>query len=341
MKTSKITLLCLFLLFFSTSTCSAKSIVGFLIPSSGLGDQSFNDMTYAGLVQARTQHGFTLIREQCADFTEKSRLQSMQRLLSRGANIIVVNGWEYRHLVEKYAVLNPERIFLINDFPMDGFDNVISTVFAQHEASFLAGALAGWMTKSGKIGFIGGMDMPVIRSFQTGFNEGAKFSNPNIEILESFLSTPDESLSGFNNPALGFSTASRMYQNGADIIFGPAGLSGNGIIQAARRHQKYVIGVDADQDHMAQGYVLTSVMKRLDKAIISLLDRIYNKEKITGTYSFGLKENGVSLTPMTYTKKQIPVEIQEKIAQLRQEIIDGKIHVTNTLQINGETHSSR
>jgi basic membrane protein A len=328
-------------LLFSTSTCSAKSIVGFLIPSSGLGDQSFNDMTYAGLVQARTQHGFTLIREQCSDFTEKSRLQSMQRLLSRGANIIVVNGWEYRHLVEKYAIENPERIFLINDFPMDGFDNVVSTVFAQHEGSFLAGALAGWMTKSGKIGFIGGMDMPVIRSFQSGFNEGAKFANPKIEILESFLSTPDEPLSGFNNPALGFSTASRMYQNGVDIIFGPAGLSGNGIIQAARRHQKYVIGVDADQDYMAQGYVLTSVMKRLDRAIVTVLDRIYSKEKITGTYSFGLKEGGVSLTPMAYTKKQIPLEIQEKVAQLRQDIIDGKIHVTNTLQINKEGHPAR
>jgi basic membrane protein A len=336
LKTFKVIVLFLFFLFFSTATCSAKSIVGFLIPSSGLGDQSFNDLTYAGLVQARTQHEFTLIREQCADFTEKSRLQSMQRLLSRGATIIVVNGWEYRHLVEKFAVLNPERIFLINDFPMDGFENVISTVFAQHEGSFLAGALAGWMTKSGKIGFIGGMDMPVIRSFQTGFNEGARFANPNIVILESFLSTPDEALSGFNNPALGFTTASRMYESGADIIFGPAGLSGSGIIQAARRHQKYVIGVDADQDYMAKGYVLTSVMKRLDKVIATILGRIYNNEKITGTYSFGLKEDGVSLTPMTYTKKQIPLEIQEKVAQLRQDIIDGRIHVTNILQMNNE-----
>jgi len=318
-------------LFFGTFS-HAKDIVGFLIPSSGLGDQSFNDMTYAGLIQARSRHNFTLIREQCSDFTEESRQNGLDLLIARGAQIIVVNGWEYRNLIESYAGRYPQRLFLINDFPMPGFTNVVSTVFGQHEGSFLAGALAGWMSKSGKVGFIGGMDMPVIRAFQSGFRQGVLYANPEIEISEIFLSTPQDTQSGFNNPNLGFVTANRMYANGVDIIFGAAGLTGNGIIQAARRQQKYVIGVDADQDHMAEGYVLTSVMKRLDSATSAILDRIFSGETVHGVYVFGLKEGGVSLSPMTYTRELIPAKIHADLAHLQQQIIDGVVTVTNPLQ---------
>lgn len=326
MKNFPITIACLLLVLFCTAS-QAKDIVGFLIPSSGLGDQSFNDMTYAGLIQARNRHNFTLIREQCSDFTEESRQKSMDLLIARGARIIVVNGWEYRNLIETYAGRYPQRLFLINDFPMPGIANVVSTVFAQHEGSYLAGALAGWMSKSGKIGFIGGMDMPVIRSFQIGFREGALHANPAIRISEVFLSTPQDAQSGFNNPGLGFATAGRMYDSGVDIIFGAAGLTGNGIIQAARKQQKYVIGVDADQDHMAQGYVLTSVMKRLDTATAAILDKIFSGETVHGVHAFGLKEGGVSLSPMTYTRQLIPPKIHADLTQLQQRIIDREIVV--------------
>jgi basic membrane protein A len=256
----------------------------------------------------------------------------MDKLISRGAGIIVVNGWEYRDLVKKYAPSYPERIFLINDFPLTGIDNVISIVYGQHEGAFLAGALAGWMSRSGKIGFIGGMDMPVIRAFQTGFHEGARFAAPSIDITDIFLSSPEEQHSGFNNPNLGYTTAGRMFDNGVDIIFATAGLSGNGVIQAARDKQRFVIGVDADQDHLASGYVLTSVMKRLDLATADVLDKIFNKEKVQGVYYYGLEEAGVSLTPMTYTRKIIPTAILDKLAQLQQKIIDGEIRVTDVLR---------
>ena len=176
--------------------------------------------------------------------------------------------------------------------------------------------------------------MPVIRAFQVGFRGGAKYANPDIQITELFLSTPETGDSGFNNPKLGFNAATKMYQDGIDIIFGAAGLSGNGIIQAARNQQKYVIGVDADQDHMAKGYVLTSVIKRLDLATLTLLDQIFNGKTIHGIYSFGLKESGVSLSPMTYTQLLIPVDVHEKLRLVKQSIIDGKISVPNPLKNN-------
>lgn len=321
----------LLLLLLATQASCRDEIVGFLVPSSGLGDQSFNDMTYSGLIQSKSEHDFALIREQCTDFTNASREEAMKRLITRNAHIIVVNGWEYLDLVRKYAEDNPERIFVINDYPLEGIPNVVSIIFDQHEGAFLAGALAAWMTQSDKIGFIGGMDMPVIRSFQAGFKAGAGYADPNVKITEVFLSTPADALSGFKNPELGFNRATEMYREGVDIIFSVAGLSGNGIIQAARNEQKFVIGVDADQDHMAKGYILTSVMKRLDRATYDILNRIFAGQSLQGVYSLGLKDGGISLTPMTYTRAMIPDDVHLKLNTVRQQIIDGEIVVPNPL----------
>jgi len=310
----------------------AAMTVGFLIPASGLGDESFNDMTYSGLIRARARHNFPLIREQCGGGTEDDRRQALEKLLRRGAQIVVANGWQYRNLIRDYAQRYPRRTFLLNDFPVAGTPNLISTVFAQHEGGFLAGALAGWMTKTGKIGFIGGMEMPVIQAFRFGFREGAYYANPTIRVSELFLAPAQDAYSGFSSPSLGFSMANRMYNQGVDIIFGAAGLSNQGIIQAARRRNHFAIGSDADQDHTAPGYVLTSVMKRVDEATASILDSLFRGEPVQGVQYFGLKEGGISLSPMTYTRNRIPDEILARLELLREHIIAGKIHVTNPLQ---------
>lgn len=334
MKKNIFTILILLLLAFSASIGHAETIVGFLVPASGLGDESFNDMTYTGLIEAKARSDFRLIREQCSGGSEEERKQALEQLLRRGANIIVVNGWQYRNIVREYAVRSPKRFYIINDFPIEGLPNVISSVFAQHEGAFLAGALAGWMTKNSKIGFIGGMDMPVIRSFQSGFHEGAIYANPKVRISEVFLASDQDAYAGFSSPSLGFSMANKMYDSDVDIIFGAAGLSNQGIIQAARRRRLFAIGADADQDHMAPGYVLTSVIKRLDTATASILDKLMRGEHINGIQRFGLKENGVALSPMTYTRELIPKEIRQRLEQLRQKIIAGEIQVVDPLQVS-------
>jgi basic membrane protein A len=326
------------LLFFllAPAWCAGENVVGFLIPVSGLGDQSFNDMTYAGLIQAKNEYQFTLIREQCDDFSDASREKAMARLIERGAGIIVVNGWEFQDLVTKYAKTNRDRFFIINDFPLPGLANVASTVFGQHEGSYLAGSLAGLMTKTGRVGFIGGMDMPVIRAFLVGFAEGVRSVRADIDIKELFLEGEDSEISGFNNPAVGFEKASSLYDQGVDIIFSVAGLSGNGIIRAAAARKLFVIGVDADQDHMAKGYVLTSVVKRLDRATYLMVQEALEGRFVPGIHTFNLKNDGVSLTAMAFTRHLIPDEVLVRLETARKEIIEGKRKVTDYLVESGK-----
>ncbi len=319
------------IILFSSQICLADHIVGFLIPISGLGDQSFNDMTYAGLVQAKNAHSFTLIREQSAGSDTESRRVALKKLINQGATIIVTNGWEFKEIILEFAQSHQDLQFIINDIPIAGLPNVLSIVFGQHEGSFLAGALAAWMTKTGKIGFIGGKDMPVIRAFQTGYREGALYGRADIEIAELFLSQKEDMSSGFDNPGLAFDVANTLYSQDIDIIFSVAGLAGNGIIRAAAKNGKFAIGVDADQDHMAKGNVLTSVMKRLDRATFEALSGVLKGNFTSGIHVLGLKEDGVALSPMTYTRHLIPPEILQKIEELRLKIISGEITVSNYL----------
>ncbi len=318
----------------SCGTGQATEVVGFLVSSSGLGDQSFNDMTYAGLVQASHDFKFELIREIPLDNTSKNRKISLEKLLKRGVGVVVANGWGYHAMIQEAAKKNPRVKFIIHDVPVSAEDNLVSTVYGQHESSFLAGALAGWMTRTGKIGFIGGENMPIINAFLKGFEEGAFHSNKDINLSVVFLGSLDDSKSGFDNPLLAYKKANRMYENNVDIILTVAGLSGNGVIRAAAKKKKYVIGVDADQDYMAKGYVLTSVMKRLDTATYKELKDIMAGDFKPGIHHYGLEEGGVALSPMIYTKEYIGPEIMTRLKQLEKKIIKGKIVVTNVLSNN-------
>lgn len=329
---------CLVHVLLGMGTCYAQTTVGLLLPVSGLGDSSFNDMAYAGLIQSKKEYNFDLIREKCKDSSQHQRLAAMQRLLDREADIIVVNGWEFTRTVTHYAPLYPDRYFIFNDAPIDGVKNVLSTVFDQHEASFLAGALAALTSQTGRLGFIGGKDMPVIRAFLTGYRQGAQYVRADIIIDVDFLSHKDQQSAGFDNPALAYDRAETLYTKGVDIIFSVAGLSGNGTIRAAVKHEKFVIGVDADQDYMAKGYILTSVIKRIDRATFEALRLIFEKKFTPGIRVLGLKEGGVGLSPMTYTRHLIAPQTLAKIKQLKTRIIAGDLIVTNTLDRSSTSH---
>lgn len=309
----------------------AAQVVGFLMPSSGLGDQSFNDMTYAGMVKARNVFQFDLIREKAKDNTEESREESLNKLLNRGAQAVVANGWEYRNLIKTASLEHPGVKFILNDYPVSAGDNMVSTIYGQHEGAFLAGALAAMKTTSGKIGFIGGENMPIIQAFLTGFEEGASYINKDIVVTSLFIGESDDEASGFDNPAAAYARAKEMYLADVDIIFAVAGLSGNGVIKAALEQKKYVIGVDADQDHMAKGYVLTSVMKRLDTVTYMELAALMKNDFKSGIHVYGLKEKGVGLSPMTYTRELIGPDIINRLDRIKAEIIAGHIVVTNAL----------
>lgn len=308
---------------------AGKLTVGFLVSAGGLGDQSFNDMAYAGLGKAKKKYRFNLIHEETGALSARQRA-GMERLIQRNADIIVVNGHMLEHLVLEYAPRHPEKHFIVNDYAIEGLPNVSSTVFEQHEGSFLAGVLAGSMTRARKIGFIGGVDMPIIHSFRVGFSEGVAHANADTEIISAFIS-PGGDFSGFDNPSAGYEEANRMYSLGIDIIFSAAGLTGNGVIQAARERERYVIGVDADQDHMAKGFVLTSMMKRLDRASFLEVAKVIEGKFTPGVNRYGLANGGVSLSPMTYTRRLIPVRVLQELKEVESDIISGKIRVTDYL----------
>ncbi len=310
----------------------ATQVVGFIVTPSGLGDHSFNDMTYTGLIKVKKQLDIILIREK-TDETAASKLEAVKKLVERGAELIVLNGWEFRAVTYDAALQYPDTRFLLNDAPLQGMGNVVSIQFAQNEGAYLAGALAGWVTKTAKIGFIGGEDMPVIQDFLTGFNAGLSYSHPDAKLIKKYIAPYGSSPSGFGNPGAAYRVAEELFHSGVDIIFSVAGLSGNGVMAAARKYNRYVIGVDADQDHMAKGLVITSVMKRLDYVTFREVKRALTGDFTPGVRYYDLKKGGVSLSPMTYTRHLISEDILEKLVTIEESIKTGKIKVPDGLSI--------
>lgn len=300
--------------------------IGFLAGSGGLGDESFNDMTYAGIGKAANELDCKIVvREWEPAYSERELLQE---LIAEEASVLILNGDQFLPLIKDFASLHPEKFFIANDFQAEHSPNVKSIVYSQHQGAFLAGALAGSFSKSKHLGFIGAIDIDVIHAFELGFTEGVRYVTPHSQIQIEYISNLPN-YSGFNNPKAGNQLALEMYKNGIDVVFGVAGMSGNGIIQAARLTDKFVIGVDSNQDHMAKGNVLTSVIKRLDIGVYKELKQALRGEFSPGTTWYGLENNGVSLTDMEYTHHLISPETKVLISELREKIISGEIEVTN------------
>jgi basic membrane protein A len=300
--------------------------VGLLVGVQGLGDQSYNDMTYAGLVRARQTHGISILLEH-TDLEADAIEAAMQRLIERQIDVIVANGFYFRSAIDKYARLHPKRFFIIHDAVIADLPNVASVTYAVEEGSFLVGALAALMTRTGQCAFIGGVDTPIMQVFRRGYEQGARHIDPDLPVRVEFICKgPD--FSGFDNPAAAFDLATRLYDRGVDIIYAAAGVSGNGVMRAARKQGRYAIGVDSDQDHMAKGRVLTSMMKRLDVTTFEEIDKIVRGVFQAGVRNYGLKAGAIGLTEMRYTRHLIPDAVYARIQSLKDAIIAGNIVVT-------------
>ncbi|OEU69862.1 MAG: BMP family ABC transporter substrate-binding protein [Desulfovibrio sp. S3730MH75] len=301
---------------------AAPTVVGFLTGSGGLGDLSFNDMAYGGIRKAQQEFDFKLIILE----PHKTGVSTAKEIetLAKKSDIIILLGGQHQQLATEAAANFPNKKFIMIEVPIKEMPNVSSAVFNQYEGSFLAGALAGYVTKTNKIGFIGGVKISLVQQFEQGFKAGAEYTAPEIEIFSDYAS-PSGDFSGFTNPKKGFSLAMAQYEKGADIIFTVAGLTGNGVIEAARRTGNYAIGVDSDQDSLAKGNVLTSMIKRMDIAAYEELKKAMQGSFTAGPTYYGLKDNGVSLTEMKFTKDKIPANTIEKVEKIRKMIISGKL----------------
>ncbi|MGI6158643.1 MAG: BMP family lipoprotein [Limnochordia bacterium] len=301
---------------------SAQTRIGLIFAEGGLGDQSFNDAAYRGLMQAKEELGVDVIYVEPADIAEMEEHQRAYADL--GLDLIIVIGFIHQSALTEVSADYPDVKFAIVDDVVDN-PNVTSLLFEEHEGSFLVGVLAGMMTETNTVGFVGGMEVPLIRKFQVGFEEGVKWANPDAQVLVNYAGA-------FDDPGRGRELAISQNERGADIVYHAAGGTGSGVIDAAVSNGFYAIGVDSDQDFMAPGTVLTSMVKRVDLAVYEVIKAAAEGTLEGGIWSFGIEDGGVGTSEFLYTKDIIPQEVLDTIEEAKQKIISGEIVVSNPLQ---------
>ena len=286
-------------------------------------DKSFNEAAYNGAERWKKETGKSYLDFEIANPTQRD--QATKRMVDRGATPIVGVGFSQGSSIEKAAKENPKLQFAIIDFVVDQ-PNVQSIVFKEQEGSFFVGMMAALASKTGKVGFIGGMDIPLIRKFQCGFEQGAKFANPKAEVFANMTGTTP---AAWNDPTRGGELAKAQFAKGADVIFAAAGGTGMGVYQAAKDNGKLAIGVDSNQNHLQPGTMLTSMVKRVDVAV-------YNAFKGTkpGISSLGLKEGGVDYALDQHNAKLVTAEMKSKVDAAKADIIAGKIKVIDYMAAN-------
>lgn len=306
----------------------AKTRVALVIAQGGLGDQSYNDLANAGFKRALREHDLQGAPVQSSDVVGQGE-QILRTAGRSGYGLIVDLEFTHGKLIGKVAKEYPKSHFAIINTTAPG-PNVASLLFQEQEGSFLAGALAALTTTNTKnpkinpqkvIGVIGGTKSTGIDKFLAGYIQGAHHIDPDIKVLTSYSND-------FGDPGKGKQLAQSMFQQGADIVYQVAGGTGAGVIQAAKSANHYAIGVDADQDNLAPGYVLTTMIKHTDLAVELLVKKEIEGQFPGGkTISLGLKDGGVGLSDFTHTRQAIPEEHLQKVAKIKQDIMVGKIKV--------------
>lgn len=303
--------------------------VGLITGFGGLGDKAFNDMQYNGLILAKNI--FNIETQYFTPKTFDDIETYTQVLIDNGFNLIIVGeGYIGQKILDKFAPKYPDVKFVILDSLIEKlYNNCASILFKQNEASFLAGVLAASITRRKRLGFIGGIEVEVIKDFYIGFEQGIKYIKPDCKIESDYISNYIKDFEKvWNSPFESYKIAKRMIiEKDVDIIFTVAAGSNIGIFNACRDYSIFSIGVDIDQDHIIPGVILTSVLKNLDQAIVYIIGKVMKNNFESKVYHIGLKENGVGLSPMLYTKNIIGEKIIEHLAKLQQDIIEGKIIV--------------
>jgi basic membrane protein A len=286
-------------------------------------DKSFNEAAYNGIEKWKKETGKKYLSFEITN--ESQREQAIRRMAERGASPIIGIGFGQASSIEKVAKEFPKLQFAIIDMVVD-LPNVQSVVFKEQEGSFLVGTIAAMASKSGKVGFVGGMDIPLIRKFECGYKQGALFANPKAEVIGNMTGTTG---AAWNDPARGGELAKAQFSQGVDVVFAAAGGTGIGVYQAAKDSSKLAIGVDSNQNHLHPGTMLTSMLKRVDTAVYNVA-----RGHKAGVTVLGLKEGGVDYAVDTNNAKLITPEIKKKVEAAKADIISGKIKVADFMADN-------
>ncbi|EHN76148.1 BMP family protein [Streptomyces coelicoflavus] len=296
----------------------------------GKGDQSFNDAAYRGLEQAKKEFGYTTADIEPTDGeTDADKEQRLSSLAKQGYNPVIGVGFAYGTAMKAVAAKYPDTTFGIVDSVVEG-KNVASLVFAENEASYLAGVTAAKATKTNTVGFVGGVNVPLIHKFQAGYEQGVKDTNPKVKVISQYLTQTAEE-GGFASPDKGKAAAEGQIEKKADVVYAAAGLSGQGVIEAAAKAKIWAIGVDSDQykqEALAKykDSILTSALKDIDGAVYALAKSVEDGKPLTGTHTFDLKSDGVGLSDSNPKFAEIP-GAKEAVEKAKAGIVDGSIKV--------------
>ncbi|HET7189987.1 MAG TPA: BMP family ABC transporter substrate-binding protein [Gemmatimonadaceae bacterium] len=308
--------------------------VGVVFDLGGRGDKSFNDGAYLGAERAEKELG---VRVRFIEPGEGSDRESGLRLLAaEGMDLVVGVGFIFTDDLTQLAKEYPNTRFAGVDYSVatdkDGKvipppPNLAALKFREEQGSFLVGALAALVGNSRKVGFVGGMDFPLIQKFEMGYKAGVKKVCPDCEVISQYAGVTPEA---FRNPGKGKELALSQYQQGVNVIFHASGSTGLGVFEAARQTGKLAIGVDADQFKEAPGFVLTSMVKGVDNAVFDAVKRVKEARFKGGIYQYGLAENGVGYVYDANNEKLIPAAVRARLESLKQDIIAGRIVVPST-----------
>ena len=284
-------------------------------------DKSFNEAAYNGAEKFKAENGGAEYLE--FEITNESQRDQALRRMAQRADIVVAVGFAFSTPLETVAAEFPDKKFVIIDSVVEK-PNVQSVVFKEHEGSFLVGMAAALASKTGKVGFVGGMDIPLIRNFAYGYEQGVKHVNPQGEVIVNYTGTTP---AAWNDPARGGELAIGQFGQGADVVYAAAGATGLGVLQAAADKGQLSIGVDSNQNHLHPGSVLTSMLKRVDVAVYEAFKTAKDGTWQPGVQSLGLKEDGVGYAVDDNNRAVLTPEMQAKIDEAKAAIIAGTLEV--------------
>jgi len=323
----------------------SKIHVGIVFDIGGKDDRSFNAAAWAGVKCAETgqwpdgtscgKPAMDIVLRDIEPGNPTDRKPAMRAFAERGYDLIIGVGFAQQPIIETVAREYPQINFAI----VDGFSqlpNVASLIFTEHEGSYLVGMLAARASKTGTIGFIGGMDIGLIHRFAKGYEEGARAVYPNIRVVENYVGVTD---AAWNNPGKGKEIALAQIGKGADVLFTAAGNSGLGAFDAVEQQGKkdgrathLVIGVDSNQNMVKPGFVLTSMVKRVDNACYSIVEDVVNRRFQAGPHVYGLDKDGVGYSMDEFNRDLITPEMIQQVEEAKKKIIAGEITVTDAMK---------
>ena len=311
----------------SSSAPASDIKVGLAYDIGGRGDQSFNDAAAAGLDKAADEFGIETNEAEAANGEpESAKEERLRALAGAGFNPVIAVGFAYSGAVKKVAAELPDTQFAIIDDAAATGDNIANLLFAEEQGSFLVGAAAALKSESGNIGFVGGVDVPLIHKFQAGYEAGAKEVNPDIEVQVKYLTQPPD-FSGFGDPAKGKTAAAGMFDKGADVVYQAAGGSGGGVFEAAMDAGGFAIGVDSDQyntaDPAVKDVIITSMLKKVDVAVYDFISTVVEGNFTAGPVTYDLEKDGVGYS----TSGGKIDDIKAQLDKYKQDIIAGTIKV--------------